>query len=326
MSDFLRKLHEEVTEKLQEVSDTVQESVAGLLGTEAEASAPLLRALDEPIVSFRDVSLAFDRPILRGVSFDLRPGSTKIVLGGSGSGKTTILRLILGLLKPDEGSILVDGTEVAGLTEEELRDVRLKIGMVFQEGALFDSLTVGENVGYRLFEEDRLPEEEIEARVREMLGFVGLAPFYERRPSELSGGQRRRVAVARALFTGPRIMLYDEPTTGLDPITATTITDLIVKVRDLDGVSSILVTHQLRDAFNVARTFVSRPGEELEFVRFDDLSPARGHGVHHAARGGGALRGLRPRARHLPRSLHPRVPFLKSPETKESRPWTRARP
>jgi len=213
-----------------------------------------------PIVSFRDVTLSFERPILRGVSFDLAPGTTKIVLGGSGSGKTTILRLILGLLRPDSGSVSVEGTDVARSGEEELREVRLKIGMVFQEGALFDSLTVGENVAYRLSEDGKLEPEEIEDRVREMLGFVGLRAFYDRMPSELSGGQRRRVAVARALLARPRIMLYDEPTTGLDPVTSTTITDLIVKVRDLDGVSSIMVTHQLRDAFNIARTFIRREG------------------------------------------------------------------
>lgn len=233
--------------------------------------------MDEPFISFRDVYLAFDRPILQGVSFDLHPGATKIVLGGSGSGKTTILRLILGLLKPDAGSIRVDGQEVTGLSESEFRGVRLKIGMVFQEGALFDSLTVGQNVGYRLYEDDSTPETEIEERVREMLGFVGLSPFYDRMPSELSGGQRRRVAVARALAARPQIILYDEPTTGLDPITSTTITDLIVKVRDLDGVTSILVTHQLRDAFNVARTVVRRvDGGELVYDMADDLGNERG--------------------------------------------------
>ena len=230
----------------------------------------------EPIVSIRGVELAFDRPVLRGVSFDLQPGSTKIVLGGSGSRKTTILRVILGLLRADAGSVLVDGTEVSGLSEDELRPVRLKIGMVFQEGALFDSLTVGENVGYRLRSDGGMEDEEIQARVREVLGFVGLEPFYERMPSELSGGQRRRVALARALAPGPRIMLYDEPTTGLDPITATTISDLIVKVRDLDGVSSIIVTHQLRDAFNVARTFVFREGGEDVFNRIDDVETLAG--------------------------------------------------
>jgi phospholipid/cholesterol/gamma-HCH transport system ATP-binding protein len=231
----------------------------------------------EPVISFRDVHLAFDRPILRGVSFDLGSRTTKVILGGSGSGKTTILRLILGLLKPDAGSIRVEGTEVAPLTEDELRDVRLKIGMVFQEGALFDSLTVAENVGYRLNEAGGQSDEEIEGRVREMLGFVGLAPFYDRMPSELSGGQRRRVAVARALAARPEIMLYDEPTTGLDPITATSITDLIVKVRDIDGVASILVTHQLRDAFNVARTTVRRtPDGEDAYDVASDLSTLQG--------------------------------------------------
>lgn len=222
------------------------------------------------VLSFRDVWLSFDRPILRGVSFDLRPGSTKIILGGSGSGKTTILRLALGLLEPDSGTILVNGTEVQDLGEDALRAVRLQLGMVFQEGALFDSLTVGENVGFRLEEDGLLSPDEIEARVRELLGFVALAPFYERMPSELSGGQRRRVAVARALAARPGIMLYDEPTTGLDPITATTITDLIVKARDLDRVASILVTHQLRDAFNVARTVVEGSGEQARLRVVDD--------------------------------------------------------
>jgi len=228
-------------------------------------------------ISLRDVHLAFDRPVLRGVGFDLQPGGTKIVLGGSGSGKTTILRLILGLLKPDQGSIQVGGVEVSHLGEDALRAVRLKIGMVFQEGALFDSLTVGENVGYRLVEDGLSSEEEIEARVREMLGFVELSPFYDHMPSDLSGGQRRRVAVARALAARPEIMLYDEPTTGLDPITATTITDLIAKVRDLDGVTSILVTHQLRDAFNVARTFVHKNADgQYGFHTVEDLAVLAG--------------------------------------------------
>jgi phospholipid/cholesterol/gamma-HCH transport system ATP-binding protein len=229
----------------------------------------------EPILAFRDVHLSFDRPILKGVTFDLAQGTTKIILGGSGSGKTTILRLILGLLKPDAGSISVLGSEVADMREDEMRAVRLKVGMVFQEGALFDSLTVGQNVGYRLTE-DGLSEQEVEERVREMLGFVELSPFYDRMPSELSGGQRRRVAVARALASRPRIILYDEPTTGLDPITSTTITDLIVKVRDLDGVTSILVTHQLRDAFNVARTFMMRRNGEFVPSVVEDMSSLEG--------------------------------------------------
>ncbi|HET7293005.1 MAG TPA: ATP-binding cassette domain-containing protein [Vicinamibacteria bacterium] len=281
MSEIFRKIQEatqDVSERVQDVADRVQGvtdkvtgSVAELLGVPPLQAAPAAqRSIDEPVVSFRDVHLAFDRPILRGVSFDLHPGATKVVLGGSGSGKTTILRLILGLLKPDAGSILVDGAEVATMTEEELRHVRLKIGMVFQEGALFDSLTVAENVGYRLLE-DGVSDEAVEGRVAQMLGFVDLGAHAVKSPAELSGGQRRRVAVARALAARPEIMLYDEPTTGLDPITATTITDLIVKVRDLDGVTSILVTHQLRDAFNVARTFVRRAGSEFGYARVEDL-------------------------------------------------------
>lgn len=233
------------------------------------------RPAGEPVVSFEDVHLAFDRPILSGVSFDLHAGATKIILGGSGSGKTTILRLILGLLKPEAGRIRVFGTEVQHLGEQDLRDVRLRIGMVFQEGALFDSLTVGENVGYRLTQ-DGLPEDEVEHRVREMLGFVGLGEMYDRMPSELSGGQRRRVALARAVVARPQLMLYDEPTTGLDPITCTTITDLIAKVRDVDGVTSIVVTHQLRDAFNVARTFAWRQGDEWVMNAVDDVGLLEG--------------------------------------------------
>jgi phospholipid/cholesterol/gamma-HCH transport system ATP-binding protein len=230
----------------------------------------------EPIVSFRDVTFSFDRPILKGVTFDLFAGGTKIILGGSGSGKTTILRLILGLLKPDSGLVLVRGKDVGHLSEDELRAVRLQVGMVFQEGALFDSLSVGENVGYRLREDGELGEEDIESRVERMLGFVGLRPFYDRMPSELSGGQRRRVAVARALAPRPEVMLYDEPTTGLDPITATTITDLIVMARDVAGVTGILVTHQLRDAFNVARTFIFRRGEEFTHNVVEEIETLSG--------------------------------------------------
>jgi phospholipid/cholesterol/gamma-HCH transport system ATP-binding protein len=232
--------------------------------------------METPVISFRDVRLAFDRPILGGVSFDLVRGGTKIVLGGSGSGKTTILRLILGLLRPDAGEVRVEGRDVGALSEEELRPVRLRVGMVFQEGALFDSLTVGQNVGYRLEEDGELEPEEVDARVREMLDFVDLGDFVDRMPSELSGGQRRRVALARALAARPQIMLYDEPTTGLDPITATTITDLMVKVRDLDGVSSILVTHQLRDAFNVARTFVFKRDGQYVYNVVEDLATLEG--------------------------------------------------
>lgn len=225
-------------------------------------------------IAFRNVYYAYpgaDEYALRDISFDLPPGGTEIILGGSGSGKSTILKLILGLIKPESGSITVDGLETSEMSEDELMSVRAKMGMVFQEGALFDSLTVAENVGFRLRDYEHLSEEEIEQRVRRMLGFVGLEEFYERMPSELSGGQRRRVAVARAMAHQPQLLLYDEPTTGLDPITAATICDLIVKLRDLEGVSSVLVTHQLRDAFQVAQSFVFMRDGQITYNRIEDL-------------------------------------------------------
>jgi phospholipid/cholesterol/gamma-HCH transport system ATP-binding protein len=212
-----------------------------------------------PIIVFDDVQLAFDdKVILQDVSFTLQTGHTKIFLGASGAGKSTILRLILGLLKPDSGRIFVNGEEIEDMSEEELMRVRADLGMVFQEGALFDSLTVRENVGYKLFEELNWPVEKANARVEEVLGFVGLSEYIDRMPSELSGGQRRRVAIARAMAAKPRILLYDEPTTGLDPITSVTVDQEIIKLRDLEGVSSVLVTHQLRDAFFVAEHSAQR--------------------------------------------------------------------
>ncbi len=184
-----------------------------------------------PIIVFDSVWLAFDdKVILRNVSFTLQTGHTKIFLGASGAGKSTILRLILGLLKPDQGRIFVNGEEVDSMSEDELMAVRADLGMVFQEGALFDSLTVRENVGYKLFEELYWPIDKANARVQEVLGFIGLGEFIDRMPSELSGGQRRRVAIARAMAAKPRILLYDEPTTGLDPITALTVDEEIIKL------------------------------------------------------------------------------------------------
>jgi phospholipid/cholesterol/gamma-HCH transport system ATP-binding protein len=218
-------------------------------------SAELEEALGpgSPIVVFDKVSLAFDdKVILRDVSFTLITGRTKIILGASGAGKSTILKLILGLLKPDSGVIWVNGERVETMSELEMMKVRADLGMVFQEGALFDSLTVAENVGYKLYEETSMAPHLVRARVEEVLGFIGLAEYIDRMPSELSGGQRRRVAIARAMAAKPRILLYDEPTTGLDPITASTVDDEIIKLRDLENVSSIVVTHQLRDAFYVA--------------------------------------------------------------------------
>jgi phospholipid/cholesterol/gamma-HCH transport system ATP-binding protein len=208
---------------------------------------------DQPVVVLDRVGLAFDeKVVLKDVSFELKPGHTKVILGGSGSGKSTILKLILGFLKPDSGAIWVNGVRTDTMTEEELMRVRTGIGMVFQEGALFDSLTVEENVGYTLYEETDMPEEQVRARVEEVLGFIGLREFMDRMPSELSGGQRRRVAIARAMAAKPGIILYDEATTGLDPMLSTTVDEEMVKLRDLEGVTSIIVTHQLRDAFFVA--------------------------------------------------------------------------
>jgi phospholipid/cholesterol/gamma-HCH transport system ATP-binding protein len=221
-----------------------------------------------PIVVFDRVSLAFDdKEILRDVSFTLKTGHTKIFLGASGAGKSTILRLILGLLRPDAGAIFVNGERVDNMKEDDLMKVRADLGMVFQEGALFDSLTVRENVGYKLFEESDVPLEAVDERVKEVLGFVRLSEFIDRMPSELSGGQRRRVAIARAMTAKPRILLYDEPTTGLDPITSLTIDEEIIKLRDLEGVSSIVVTHQLRDAFFVAEHTAVRAGEALHIEK-----------------------------------------------------------
>jgi phospholipid/cholesterol/gamma-HCH transport system ATP-binding protein len=225
-------------------------------------------AFGGPIIVFDHVSLAFDeKAILRDVTFTLQTGHTKIFLGASGAGKSTILRLTLGLLKPDSGRIFVNGERVDNMTEEQLMNVRSDLGMVFQEGALFDSLTVRENVGYKLYEELNWPIEKADARVAEVLGFIGLADYIDRMPSELSGGQRRRVAIARAMAAKPRILLYDEPTTGLDPITAATVDEEIVKLRDLEGVSSVLVTHQLRDAFYVAEHTAARDASQLRIAR-----------------------------------------------------------
>lgn len=214
---------------------------------------------EEPVVVFEDVRLAFDEQVvLDGISFKLFPGYTKIFLGASGSGKSTILKLILGLLAPDSGRIWVHGQQIDGMTEQQLFTIRDQTGMVFQEGALFDSLTVGENVGFKLYEETAMPLADVRARVEEVLGFVELGPFVDRMPSELSGGQRRRVAIARAMAFKPKLLLYDEPTTGLDPLTSLTVDAEIIKLRDLEGVTSVLVTHQLRDAFYVATNGATR--------------------------------------------------------------------
>lgn len=200
-----------------------------------------------PAIEFRNVSLAFDdRQVLDGLSFKVMKGETKIILGGSGCGKSTTIKLVLGLLKPDSGQVLVDGEDITNYNEVEMMKVRKKIGMVFQEGALFDSLSVYDNVAFRLHEQG-VPEEEVEAEVRRMLQFVNLEDAIDKMPNELSGGMRRRVGIARALVGDPKIVMFDEPTAGLDPPTARTICELAMKLRDLEDVSSIFVTHEMNN-------------------------------------------------------------------------------
>jgi phospholipid/cholesterol/gamma-HCH transport system ATP-binding protein len=229
------------------------------------APAPAVAA-----VEFSHVSLAFDDVVvLDDLSFSVPRGAMRILLGASGSGKSVVLKLILGLLRPDSGSIVVSGQPVEALSERELLRMRASIGMVFQENALFDSLTVAENVGYRLAEDGEMPEERVQARVEEVLGFVGLREFLDRIPSELSGGQRRRVAIARAIAPAPDLLLLDDPITGLDPIIATAIDTEIVKLRDLEQIPSLLVTHQIRDAYYVATHRAVREGERVQIVPTD---------------------------------------------------------
>ncbi len=221
-----------------------------------------------PVIEFRDVCLSFDeKVILNGISFSVRRGETKIILGRSGGGKSTVIRLILGLIKPDSGRILIDGEDITDHDEPALMTVRQKMGMVFQEGALFDSLPVYENVAYRLREQG-VEEDEVEAEVRRMLRFVALEDAIEKMPSELSGGMRRRVGIARALVGDPEIVLFDEPTAGLDPPTARTICELAIKLRDLHDVSSIFVTHEMNNLRYLSSEYaVIDEGGEVRFEK-----------------------------------------------------------
>jgi phospholipid/cholesterol/gamma-HCH transport system ATP-binding protein len=210
------------------------------------------------MIEFRNIHKSFDdEVVLEAVSFKINRGETKIILGESGSGKSTILKLILGLIRPDSGQILIEGHDITQMMESELVSIRRDIGMVFQEGALFDSLSVRENVGYRLFEEGRMRESEIETAVVQNLGFVGLEETIDKMPAELSGGMKRRVGIARALVGTPKVVLYDEPTAGLDPITKRTIVELMIKLRDLEGVTSVFVTHDLQAASLMATEYVA---------------------------------------------------------------------
>ena len=205
------------------------------------------RARAIPAIEFKNVVLAFDdKVILDNLSFKVMKGETKIILGGSGGGKSTIIKLVLGLLKPDSGRVMVDGEDITEYSEDQMMKVRKNIGMVFQEGALFDSLSVYDNVAYRLHEQG-VPEDEVEPEVRRMLRFVNLEDAIDKMPIELSGGMRRRVGIARALIGDPKIVLFDEPTAGLDPPTARTICELAMKLRDLEDVSSIFVTHEMNN-------------------------------------------------------------------------------
>ena len=206
----------------------------------------------EPLIVFKNVTLGFDQgDVLRAISFEVSPGETKVLLGESGAGKTLIMKLAAGLLRPDSGKIWVMGRDVTHMTESELLDFRRHLGFVFQEGALFDSMTVGENVAFRLHEEN-VPENDIETRVREALHFVEMEHAIDLFPADLSGGMRRRVSIARALVDHPAVALYDSPTAGLDPVTSQTIINLILRGRDAQGVTALLATHRVQDAFGLA--------------------------------------------------------------------------
>jgi phospholipid/cholesterol/gamma-HCH transport system ATP-binding protein len=222
-------------------------------------------------VQFENVSLAFDNNVvLRDVSFSVRAGHMTILIGASGVGKSVVLKLILGLLKPDSGAIRVNGERIDTMTESEMMRVRDDIGMLFQESALFDSLTVADNVGYKLYEETDIPADQVRRRILDVLRFIGLEEYIDRMPSELSGGQRRRVAIARAMAARPRLLLFDEPTSGLDPITAKTVDAEIIKLRDIEHVTSIVVTHQLQDAFYVATHQVADENGRVVIAKADE--------------------------------------------------------
>jgi phospholipid/cholesterol/gamma-HCH transport system ATP-binding protein len=232
--------------ELEEVAEDTAERRPG-----PDEKVPGLR---QKVVTLEHIHLAFEDPILENVSFHAREGDTIVVVGESGTGKSTILKLLLRLLVPDQGRVTIDGEDITNLTFDDALKVRQKMGMVFQGAALFDSMTVYENVAYPLREHTTLDEDEIEARVREKLQFVDLDPdrVMEQRPAELSGGMKKRVGIARGLANNPEIMLYDEPTSGLDPLTTATITYLIIKLQRELGVTSVVVSHDIRSAFRMA--------------------------------------------------------------------------
>ena len=238
--------------------------------TSGRAALGVRQPQDLNAIVFDRVSLAFDdHVVLRDLSFTVPKGDMRILFGASGAGKSLILKLTLGLLRPDSGEIFVNGLRVDQMAEIDLLKMRADIGMVFQENALFDSLTVEQNVAFRLTEERQLTEQQIDARVADVLGFVGLREFAERMPASLSGGQRRRVGIARAMASKPQLLLFDDPITGLDPLIATTIDDEIVKLRDFEDVTTFVVTHQIRDAFYIAEHRAIESGGKIEVVKED---------------------------------------------------------
>jgi phospholipid/cholesterol/gamma-HCH transport system ATP-binding protein len=217
--------------------------------TAQSALPPAAPASQDPVVALRNVAVAFDGPpVFQGITFSVGPAETRVLLGPAGVGKSVLLKLIMGLLRPLDGDVVLFGEDISQMPEQQLFALRARAGMVFQEGALFDSLSVRDNVGYQLIQE-RVPDDEIDRRVREELRFVGLEETFDLFPSSLSGGMKRRVAIARALIHQPQLVLYDSPTGGLDPVTSTTIIELIVKQRDVRQTPSVLVTHRLQDAF-----------------------------------------------------------------------------
>ena len=239
----------------------------------------------EPLIAFKDVHIGFDEgEILRGISFEVWPAETKILLGESGSGKTLIMKMAAGLLRPDTGRISVMGQKIEKMSENDLLDFRQHVGFVFQEGALFDSLTVSENVAFRLNEEN-IDVSQVEARVREVLRFVEMEHAIDKYPGELSGGMRRRVSIARALVDHPPLVFYDSPTAGLDPVTSQTIITLILRGRDLQGVTSMLATHRVQDAFGLARFRFDEKTNRVLPVTHNGHNPASGQAGGERANG-----------------------------------------
>jgi phospholipid/cholesterol/gamma-HCH transport system ATP-binding protein len=285
--------------------------------TTSRAALGVRQPDDLNAIVFDKVSLAFDdHMVLKDLSFTVPKGDMRIMFGASGAGKSVILKLALGLLRPDSGAIFVNGVRVDQTPERELLRMRADTGMVFQENALFDSLNVAQNVAFRLTEEHQLSEEQIDARVAEVLGFVGLTEFAERMPSALSGGQRRRVGIARAMASKPRLLLLDDPITGLDPLIAIDIDHEIIKLRDLEDVTVFVATHQIRDAFYIAEHQAEMVNGKVEIVKTD---PSRITGVCFMVLHDGAIMFQGTASELL--AARDRDPYLKEYLYKTLPPW-----